>query len=535
MFKDRLDKNRVARKFTFPNVREGTIIEYEYRIVTDYIFYLYPWDFQGAYPRLWSEYNVSMPEFYNYVTLTQGYHPYYIADKKDRRATFNFTNADNFERAVFSCGVTDYHWVMKDVPAIREERYTSTIENHLSRIRFQLAAYREPYTPKDVMGTWPQACIDLLKREDFGQSLLTDNGWLNENVREATGSANNELDKARSIYQYVRDRFTCSGNTGVMLDHSLRSIVKSRKGTEAELNMLLTAMLLKAGLFAEPVILGTRNNGYTYEMYPLMDRFNYVITRLVANGREYFLDASRPNMGFGRLSPRLYNGHARVVNESATPVNLTADSLFEGKTTSVFIVNDEKGGFNGTVHIDPGYYESSLLRDKIAGKGQRQFFEDIKAGFSPAIEITESSIDSLNDYEYPIGIHYSFKTELAGEDILYFNPMFSEGMKDNPFRSSTRLYPVEMDYAIDQIYLLRLDVPAGYKVEELPQQLTVKLNGGGDGFFEYRIVESKGVISLRSRLQINRAFFGPGEYESLREFFNHVVKKHAEQIVFKKK
>jgi hypothetical protein len=36
-------------------------------------------------------------------------------------------------------------------------------------------------------------------------------------------------------------------------------------------------------------------------------------------------------------------------------------------------------------------------------------------------------------------------------------------------------------------------------------------------------------------LRITRAYFLPEEYEMLREFFNYVVKKHNEQIVFKKK
>jgi hypothetical protein len=53
--------------------------------------------------------------------------------------------------------------------------------------------------------------------------------------------------------------------------------------------------------------------------------------------------------------------------------------------------------------------------------------------------------------------------------------------------------------------------------------------------FEYRISESGGVVSMRSRLLLKRTFFQPDEYENLREFFNLVVKKHAEQIVFKKK
>ena len=121
------------------------------------------------------------------------------------------------------------------------------------------------------------------------------------------------------------------------------------------------------------------------------------------------------------------------------------------------------------------------------------------------------------------------------EDILYINPMFGEGHKENLFKSKERYYPVEMPYAIDEVYIFSMVVPEGYIVDELPKSIIVKLNEEGDGQFEYRISESGGTISMRSRIQLKRAYYQPDEYEMLREFFNLVVKKHSEQIVFKKK
>ena len=72
VFQDKLSKNHLVKKFTFPAIKEGSIIEYEYTVQSDFIFNLQPWEFQGAYPRLWSEYNVSIPEFLYYVFLSQG-------------------------------------------------------------------------------------------------------------------------------------------------------------------------------------------------------------------------------------------------------------------------------------------------------------------------------------------------------------------------------------------------------------------------------------------------------------------------------
>ncbi len=113
--------------------------------------------------------------------------------------------------------------------------------------------------------------------------------------------------------------------------------------------------------------------------------------------------------------------------------------------------------------------------------------------------------------------------------------MFCEGQKENPFTSAERKYPVEMPYKFDESYNLQIEVPKGYVVDELPKSMIVKLNEENEGMFEYRISQSGDNISFRSRVRISRTVFQPEEYEMLREFFNLVVKKHAEQIVFKKK
>ena len=113
--------------------------------------------------------------------------------------------------------------------------------------------------------------------------------------------------------------------------------------------------------------------------------------------------------------------------------------------------------------------------------------------------------------------------------------MFGEGYKENPFKSAQRYYPVEMPYASDETYIFNMIVPDGYVVDELPKSVIVKLNDAGDGQFEYIVSETNGTISMRSRIQLKRAYYQPAEYELLREFFNMVVKKHNEQIVLKKK
>jgi hypothetical protein len=538
IFKDKIDKNHFVKKFTFPNIKEGSIIEYQYTLNSDFIFNLQPWEFQGGYPRLWSEYNVSIPEFYYYVTLSQGYQPFYIKDQKSRSSNFSVSESRGTtatEHYNFTAGITDYRWVMKNVPALKEESFTSTIDNHIAKIEFQLAEIRYPLPQQNIMGTWTQACGDLLKDENFGYSLGRDNSWLNDVMSVAIHGASGDMDKAKNIYAYVRDNMTCTDYDRRSLDQPLRNVLKNRNGNDAEINLLLIAMLRKAGLNADPVMLSTRSNGYAYALYPLLERFNYVVAQTTIDRHTYYLDASEPRIGFGRLGYKCYNGHARVINSEATPVEFSADSLLERKITSFFIINDGKGNLSGSMQQVPGYYESYILRNKIKEKGKDQLFSDIKKGMNEDVEIRDASIDSLDKLEDPLNIQFDFEIKPAKEDIIYFNPMLGEGYKENPFKSAERFYPVEMPYTIDETYLLRLEIPQGYVVDELPKQIIVKLNENDDGMFEYRISESNGTVSLRSRLRIKRSYFQPDEYGMLREFFNLVVKKHNEQIVFKKK
>ncbi len=537
VFKDKISKNLVLRKFTFPNIKEGSIIEYEYRVRSDFMFNLQSWDFQGGYPRLWSEYNVRMPEFYQYVTLFQGYQPYYINTQSETSKSFRISQssgATQRDQTTFDARVTDYRWVMKDVPALKEEPYTSTLNNHIARLRFQLSELRAPFTPQNVMGSWTKVSSELLDNRDFGYSLSRDNGWLNEITTLSAGSTTDELAKAKNIYAYVRDNFSCVNYSRTFLEKPLRDVLKDHSGSVAEINLLLTAILRKANITADPVVMSTRSNGLTYAMYPLIDRFNYVVVQVVANGTTYYLDASRPLLGFGHLPADCYNGHARVINKEATPLEFLPSSLVERERTIVNIIPQGTGGAKGYIQKTAGDLQSLRIRRRVKEEGKGWLLENFRNAMGQLGDVGELHIDSLDNYDRDLTLRCTLALRPLQEDLVYFNPMMGEGWKENPFKAAKRLYPVEMPTAIDEGFYLNLAVPEGYAVEELPKQMVVKLNEQNEGIFEYRIAAADGRISLRSRVQIGRTEFLPAEYETLREFFDLVVKKHAEQIVLKK-
>jgi hypothetical protein len=538
IFKDKLSKNFVNKKFTFPAVKEGSIIEYSYTIKSDFLFNLQPWSFQGGYPRIWSEYNVSMPEFFNYVVIGQGYQSFFINTKGQSASYFSIIDpggAAQDSHISFRSTVADSRWVMKDVPALKEEPFTSTLENHIAKIEFQLSQYLFPNSPvRDIMGNWLTVSKKMLASEDFGEALKKNNNWLDDDMKKIVAGSVNQLDKAKHIYDYVRDNFTCTDHSDLYLNNNLKTILKNKNGSVADINLLLITMLRHENIEADPVILSTRDNGFTHQLYPLISRFNYVIAEARINDSAFYLDATEPMLGFGKLPVECYNGYARRIHEVPALLNFTSDVLSEKKVTTVFILPNDKGELEGSFTTIPGYYESYNIRKKIKEKGEADFFKKISSAYGSDFQISHTVIDSLKSIEKPVTINYEFKMNNSGESTIYLNPLMGEENKANIFKAAERKYPVEMPYTFDEIYILNMEVPANYTIEEIPKSTKVAFNDD-EGYFEYLISNSGNNIQMRSRIKMNKANFMPEDYNSLREFFGFIVKKQSEQIVLKKK
>jgi hypothetical protein len=538
IFKDRLNKNYTVRKFTFPNVKEGSIIEIKYTLNSPYERDLRTWFFQGDYPVQWSEYSVTIPSVYDFAFIKQGYTPLVVDEASTGNEVYNIILSASTTRANqavnFPTTTVSHTWAMKDVPTLKKESFTTSLDNHISKVEFQLSKIRFPDTEvKNVMSDWYTLSKNLMENPDFGGSLLKGNGWLKDELKNITASATTPMEKAKKIFEFVRDNMSCTNSSSIRLSNPIRKVYQTKNGNVADINLLLTAFLLNSGLTAHPVLLSTRENGKAMEMYPILDKLNYVISEVVIDDKPYLLDASQNKLGFGKLTQECYNGYARVVDERLPIlVNLSADSIRENKLTRVIIKNDEKNGLNGSFNSVLGDYESQNLREILVKKSKEDYFKDIKKEYSFDVDLTDANIDSLKVYEEPVTINYNFKFN-AEDDLIYLNPIFGEAYKENPFKSAERNYPVEMPYTITENYILYMDIPKGYAVEEIPKSSRVNFNEN-EGFFEYLISKTEGAIQLRSTVKFNKATFFPEDYQSLRDFFGYIVKKHSEQIVLKK-
>ena len=173
----------------------------------------------------------------------------------------------------------------------------------------------------------------------------------------------------------------------------------------------------------------------------------------------------------------------RVIGDIPVLLDLSPDSIKEVKVTSLFAVNEDNK-ISGTITTNYGNFESRDMREKLSKMQPEDYLKEVKKDYSFEPELSNIEIDSLKIPEEPLSVKYDIKFGFNGDDIVYFNPVLAAAVKENPFKSAERFYPVEMPSCKDETYLLNMEIPAGYKVEELPKSARVMLNED-EGMFEY--------------------------------------------------
>jgi hypothetical protein len=542
VYTDKQDKNHIQKKFTLPGVKEGAIIEYEYTLSSGYLFNLRPWYFQGDVPCLWSEYKVAFPEFLNYVLLQQGTLPFTVASTEVKPGTYNLSFMRDVyagktvdERLMINCQIAHHRWAIHDVPAFKEEAYTSSPVNFKNRIWFQLAGFQQPLNVKTIQATWPEYMATLLNRLDFVNEMENTGEWWPDEMKQVLKGARTETDIAKAIYGYVSTRFTYNEEESGK-NSPLIKVAVAKTGTMLELNLILVAMLRYAGLQADPVMLSTREHGYSLEEFPVAGQFNYLVCRVRADEDDWLLDATHPLLGFGKLPYQCYNGQARVLNREATLIRLSPDQLNESDNMNVEISLNKTGSPHWTsgVNHQYGFFASELVRKKIKKEGVEVLRK--------ALEVEEKAGGVLKDLviapsDKPgslLEVKYTVETAASKDGLIYVTPVLVSYFRQNPLKSAERKYPVELPYKISQQYTVIIQVPDGYRVEEMPAALSTGINDNKDAAFDYQVTEANGKITIHYSIDITKTLFKPEEYNTLRDLFNKIAAKLEEQVVFKK-
>ena len=96
-FENKISDTWKEVKFTIPGLRKGSVLEYRYEMKSESAIDIPDWYFQKQYPVIWSEYTLSIPEWFDYLTYTRGYHPFYVNEEEPYNEIANNSKSDFLE------------------------------------------------------------------------------------------------------------------------------------------------------------------------------------------------------------------------------------------------------------------------------------------------------------------------------------------------------------------------------------------------------------------------------------------------------
>lgn len=523
IFKEKSVNDFSTTKISFPNVKEGSIIEYSYDVEVQGIR-LSSWDFQEDIPKSWSEYRLKTPEYFIYRTLMAGYLNMTINKREEVNQNFGTMNV--------RCDY--FRYAIQDVSAFKNEPFITTTRDYTARIDFELASIVWPNViTKDYSLDYKSLNSNLLNENAFGEALKK-RGFLSDIAKGIKAKTKEPSELIQAAVDSVRANMKWDENYSYSCEN-LKKAFDKRMGDVGDINLTLVALLREIGLTANPVILSTRLHGRIDENFALRQRFNYVVAMVELDGKEISLDATDKYLPVGMLPERCLNKKGWLVHETAGRFVSLEPTFKDVNFTKAEFTITENNELKGVVSHSFSGYAAHKARTAFHKEGKEKYIESIKNN-KPTWTILTTEFDNVGDNNSV----FLEKNEISTNDfiteagnMLYLKPMLSEGRTENPFKTSTRVFPIDFGKVLEEQYIGVFEVPKGYSVLELPKNEVVSLPDNG-GKFTYIAMQSEGKINISSRVIFKKAFYHANEYESLKEFFNKIVAKANEQIVLKK-
>jgi hypothetical protein len=540
-------KNYTDLTFAFPELKEGSIVELSLSIISDFLYDFRGWNFQYEYPAIWSQYTYTIPEYFSYREASKGYLQFEINKKEQVSSVFQINEEREVNPSFFDNKATHQPQTLKaksikttlslkDVPAFISEPNIDCEDNYIQSIEFELNSVEYPgQSRKDYTQTWESVNTQMIEDVDFGVLLRSD-GFIKDTITAICKNKFSDIDKAVAIYNYVQNRMKWNGAYRKWALKGIRKPYNDRVGSSSEINLLLTLMLQTAGIKADPVLFSTRDNGIALTFYPTINKFNSVLTRAQIEGKVILLDAVSKNCPFGTLPANDINGKGRVVNKlSGDWADLNTDTKYN-EVKKYYLQLDPDGKISGTMTGKYDGYAGILSRSSLKSAKNdedyiRKLQEDTK-GLTINKYFFSDKNNNYTSFTDTLKVELTDNTETIGDKIL-FNPLLFEKIEKNRYTLENRKYPVDYNYPISETYIFYYSLPAGYQVESLPQSVSMKLPDNSISVI-YNASKSGNIIKVEYHRDIRKILFLPEEYAGLKDFYDQLVKKHAEQIILKK-
>ncbi len=528
IYTEELSQHWSEVKFTMPNIKENSIIEYEYTLESPFKFNFKGWEFQSTIPKIYSEFHALIPGNYSYNRRLSGYYKLSKNESGIKRGCFGISGGAN--RA--DCEELTY--AMKDIPAFIEEDYMTSKDNFISKIKFELSQFKGfDGSIHKFSKTWKDVDKEFKGEKSIGRQLRKVD-YMKKHLPPGLFEGGNDLEKAKEVYRTIKSHFTWNRKSRVFDEVFVKKAFDEKVGNSTEINISLVNALNAVGFDAELILVSTRGHGLPTKMYPVMTDFNYVIAKLNLDDKSYLLDATDKQMPFGMIPYRTLNGYGRVMNfKKGSYWHDIRPSQATQSRTFLNLKLDKEGNLTGLINTSNGGYLGLNKRKKYNAVNEEKYLDEVE---EKNIDLTVLDYKNNNLANIEKSFSEVFKIEITSNEnakTLFISPFLLEKLSENPFKLSERNYPVDFGYGYLDTYTFQLEIPENYTIKSLPKDVGFKLPNNG-GMYQLSVTKKGNKVSLLSRTKLSKSNFTPEEYPYLKEFFNQIVKTNKSLITLEK-
>ena len=512
--KKKIDEHNYQMEFTVPNVKEGTVIEYEYNIHSQLFWLLRDWYAQCEIPVVYAKLDMNIP---SYLIFN-------IEDHGIQRLTYTCTAGTlNFkldsDPLAKQTQVRTNHYIYegRNLTAMPKDDYVWNAQDYCAGITAELKQYRLPGASQmDYAKTWEQIDEMILTSDDLGIHM-NDHSPLHEAVENAKlQDIANEQERAAEICRLVLNRVKWNGKYEIQTGNTSETLKKG-EGSNADINLLLIQTLRGAGFTADPVMLRQRDKGQMPYNFPSIAKLStYVVGITMKNGTVAYVDASSAGGYLNVLPEPLLVEKARLVKKKGSSwVNL--QKVSRAQTTTVINATLDSNGrlsgkqtttYKGLAALN--YRQKNGLTNEFAMEAQEE------KEFSCQGEVNDGVI-SISP------IHQALPLDASGNSPL----------SANPFTAEKRIMPVEFPSELTSQVTFHITLPEGYILDGKPLQTAVTTpNKGVSGRLTTTTFEGKAQVMYQ--LNITKVSHPEANYDTLRGIFDMFSKFSDEKLIFKK-
>ena len=539
--RERVNENTMLLKFTIPAVKVGTIIEYKYACVTDFIADIPNWEMQEDIPVIYNEYSIVIPHIFIYNIELRGKEHIEV---KEKSSVLHITQQNSYNSAAksdFTLNAREINFISHDLPALKQdESFCWCPEDYKIQISFELEGTNYPGEKyKSFTQTWADIEKMMLRDEDasFGKHLYSLVNPFREELKLVNKADLSFEEKVANAFCLLKSKIAWNGRY-MLQSKRLEEAKKKRSGSNADINFYFISMLKDLGIMAYPVALSRRTMGMLPVSFPSIHKLNTFVVAIKKEDNKYlYLDGSMDEPTFNTLPPVLLTERARILNPGITNEDDKWINLMRlSNNTSQVVINaaiteNEIKGNWGAVYQGQ---EAATHERKIQEKGNpAEFVKDLENRGNYHIENFKSEQAGKLPYRVKETHNFTIPLDKTG-DRIYVNSLIFPYMTQNQFIQSERILPIEFPYPYTYSQNVSFTIPDGYEVEEIPKsQNFMTENQELICNYQVNVFESRIMVNYTQKVQ--QFIFHPGQYKELQQMWNEMINKNKALIVLKKK